>query len=642
MKKIDSKIKVDIIFWLVFCLITSVVTEVLYRGSVESGFEFISGNLWLFILSISVVAVISSIGFMFTKRRMTIAVLLILCLLLGIANGIVIKFRGTPIAWCDFFSLKEGIAMIREYMSLTLISILCLIFIGILVLVIYCFKKENPKRELGFTKRILFIIFPTILSFIFILILNINMKNIVYYQWDIPQTFKENGYMFSFVRSIKEAKVNKPKEYNEHSIKNIKKEFENKTTVKSDKNPNVILVQLESIINIDRLPVNFKFDPMPTYSMLKEEFSNGILSVPAFGGGTVRTEFEVLTGMNMDFLSGIGIPNNSLLKKEKVETIAHILESFGYDSTLVHNYIGNFYDRDIVYNNFGFNNFISMEYMSEYIKKYNYPSDMMNIEPIKQMLEKDEPQFIFNITVESHGGYDSNGEMDNYDFDGDVTEDEAFQLQGYFNKVMEVDNYIKELLSLVNNLDEPTVILFYSDHLPSIDIINNEKKFNSTEKNLTEYILWDNIGLDKENVDLESYQLSTYLLGKIEKLDGVMPTFHSVIGVKEDYMKSYELIQYDILYGRKYILNSKTDSNSMEFGLGNLAVKGFYVENNKLFIEGTGFNNYSKILLNNSSVETEFISQGLISAEIPTQKIKSLSVVQEGMYGKPLSRIIIK
>ena len=40
-------------------------------------------------------------------------------------------------------------------------------------------------------------------------------------------------------------------------------------------------------------------DPIPNFRNLYENFSSGLVKVPTFGGGTVRSEFEMLTGLSI-------------------------------------------------------------------------------------------------------------------------------------------------------------------------------------------------------------------------------------------------------------------------------------------------------------------------------------------------------
>ena len=49
--------------------------------------------------------------------------------------------------------------------------------------------------------------------------------------------------------------------------------------------------------------IEFDIDPIPNFRKLKENYSTGAFSVSTIGGGTANTEFEVLTGLNLDFFA---------------------------------------------------------------------------------------------------------------------------------------------------------------------------------------------------------------------------------------------------------------------------------------------------------------------------------------------------
>ena len=87
------------------------------------------------------------------------------------------------------------------------------------------------------------------------------------------------------------------------------------------------------------------------------------LSVPVIGAGTVNSEFEMLTGMNIDDF-GIGeYPYKTILKSKACESLAYNLKDYGYKSFAIHDNTGDFYERNKVYPNLGFDVFTSVEYM---------------------------------------------------------------------------------------------------------------------------------------------------------------------------------------------------------------------------------------------------------------------------------------
>ena len=111
----------------------------------------------------------------------------------------------------------------------------------------------------------------------------------------------------------------------------------------------MIFVQLESFFNVhDLVGAEFSQEPIPVFRELMETCPHGQLKVPSVGGGTANTEFEVLSGMNLDYFAAGEFPYNTILQDTSCETVCFNLKELGYTATAVHNYTGTFYGRNTV------------------------------------------------------------------------------------------------------------------------------------------------------------------------------------------------------------------------------------------------------------------------------------------------------
>ena len=130
--------------------------------------------------------------------------------------------------------------------------------------------------------------------------------------------------------------------------------------------PNVVFLQLESFFDVNYLKnVAFSENPLPHFTALKEENSHGFLTVPSIGGGTANTEFEVLTGMSLDFFGTGEYPYKTILQSQACGSLAYDMKELGYKTHAMHNNTGTFYDRNRVYPNLGFDSFTPLEYMQD-------------------------------------------------------------------------------------------------------------------------------------------------------------------------------------------------------------------------------------------------------------------------------------
>ena len=172
--------------------------------------------------------------------------------------------------------------------------------------------------------------------------------------------------------------------------------------------PNILLIQLESFFDVNTIiGSEYSADPTPTFNRLCRNFPSGLLYVPTIGGGTANTEFEVLTGLDLDFFGAGELPYNTIMQQTAVETINFDLKEHGYTATAIHSNGATFYSRNLVYPNMGFDRFVSLEYMQD--MKYTSLGWAREAELTREVLRALETtegrDVVMCISVESHGKY---------------------------------------------------------------------------------------------------------------------------------------------------------------------------------------------------------------------------------------------
>ena len=75
---------------------------------------------------------------------------------------------------------------------------------------------------------------------------------------------------------------------------------------------------------------------MPVFTSLKDNYSSGYLLTPSFGAGTANTEFEVLTGMSMDYFGPGEYPYTTIMRETTSESAAYDLKDYGYATHAIH------------------------------------------------------------------------------------------------------------------------------------------------------------------------------------------------------------------------------------------------------------------------------------------------------------------
>ena len=84
----------------------------------------------------------------------------------------------------------------------------------------------------------------------------------------------------------------------------------------------------------------------------------------------------------------------------------------------------------------------------------------------------------------------------------------------YVNLVHAMDEFAGDLVRAVEERNEPTVLVFYGDHLPTMNL--EAKDLKSRYLYNTNYVIWDNIGLEKKDGNVAAYQV---MADVFERLD---------------------------------------------------------------------------------------------------------------------------
>ena len=138
------------------------------------------------------------------------------------------------------------------------------------------------------------------------------------------------------------------------------------------KTPNVIVIMNESFSDLSVVgDIETNVPYMPYIDSIQDETIQGNAYVSTIGTGTSNTEYEFLTGNTMAFLPA-GSNAYQLYVKEQQPSLVSTLMSQGFSANAFHPYFESSWNRPQVYEDMGFEDFISVEdlFGQELVDKY--------------------------------------------------------------------------------------------------------------------------------------------------------------------------------------------------------------------------------------------------------------------------------
>lgn len=239
--------------------------------------------------------------------------------------------------------------------------------------------------------------------------------------------------------------------------------------------PDIVIVQSESFFNPGRMVGYAPYQFIPNFERLAAEGESGPLHVPTFGGGTIRTEFEVLTGLPLRYFPQVQFPYLQIEAKV-IPGLARTLRTNGYTTLAIHDNNRSFWNRASALERLGFDRFIAInDFPKNLPHDGHYVADSaLTDEILKQLRDSGPPQLIFAISMEAHGPYDGDpgpinvAERDAIPVPAGVTGVPKTMLQTYLYHLHHADAQLGRLADVLSKRSRPTLLMFYGDHLPAL------------------------------------------------------------------------------------------------------------------------------------------------------------------------------
>lgn len=612
------RVKKFFTFYVFLPVILDIVIESLNRKSVFSAFSYMVDKPFLFMFNVLIIMLTLSVAMYFKREIFVLTLMSVVWLLFGVINFVILHFRVTPFSAVDFTLISSAISVSGHY--LTAFNVMMIFFaIAILVISLICLFKRTPCFQKNTTKKAYMLSTLVILTLAAGIVVmhksSTSVQALAENYTNISEAYENYGFVYCFANSIIDTGIKKPENYSEESMAQIKDSIRDTGTDEPEVKPDIVMIQLESFFDIcDVKGVSFSRDPLPNFHRLQKEYSNGQLTVPTVGAGTVNTEFEVLTGMSQHDFGVSEYPYKTVLKSKTSESICNDLAQIGYSSHAVHNNTATFYGRNKVFSNLGFDSFTSVEYMNNITLNPNgWAKDDVMVDEILKTLDdnKNKSDFTFGITVQSHGKY-NDVKTDSKDpvkvYNAPTGKEESYEY--YVNEIDEVDQMIGKLVYALGKREKPTVLVLYGDHLPSLDLSNEDLEDGSLYE--TQYIIWNNYGLKEKDQDLKAYELYPEVLDRIGIHTGVITQFHQQADRSSDtYQTDLKALEYDLLYGENYIYDGEVPftASNLQMGTNPLKIADVYQKDGEYIVRGDNFTPYCRVYFDGKELESQWIDE---------------------------------
>lgn len=327
--------------------------------------------------------------------------------------------------------------------------------------------------------------------------------------------YTQEGLIGGMYVNLQESRIFEPDSYEPEKLAKVLKEYEESEPEGVWEKSNIIVTFSESFFDVSLLEEDVKFNKPVTenYNRLKDEGIFVDMITPTYGGVSCNVEFEFLTGYSLNYFGKGYTPFMSLYNRDKYKDRPSLLKELknnGYFTKVV--FGKDFFKSEKVYERLGVEEYEEKD-DKEHYRGY-YTSDEYLIDEAIEALEnksQDEKLFYMNCTIESHMPFVEK-KYDNYDFDVEsstLNKEQTKVIKSYAQSCYNADQELGRLYDYIQTFDEPTIIVFFGDHLPylsdpdtSDDLLASLKYFNTGDSKLDAYRKYNTGALILANFDL--------------------------------------------------------------------------------------------------------------------------------------------
>lgn len=448
----------------------------------------------------------------------------------NMASFVVNILRGTPLIPSDFLAIGTAAQVAENYtFDMRYPIIAATVVTALVIAMLIRFRYKTTFRYKNIILPLAGVLFA---AAFFVTVGCIDYTDVGMDVFDQYHANNTHGTVYSFYINVRKMLLHKPDGYSDEETRKFLDNYKSPKIAADADKPNIIVIMNESFADLKAVgDFSTNIDYMPFMRGLSKNCIKGDLLVSPFGGYTCNTEFEFLTGLSMGLLPSGSAPYLQYISKPIDLSLPSYLADNGYKTVALHPYYARCWNRQKVYDLLGFKEFISLENFDDVIpeEKWDYVryyiSDHTSFEAIEKCLENKksgEPLFLFNVTMQNHGGYTYDGAefptVTITDMDGHYAEAEQ-----YLSLIRESDKALEELVNYLKGVDEHTIVVMFGDHQPAVEQEFFEELYGKPLTKLTgdelqkryrvPFVIWANYDIEsKSGVLTSTNYLSDYVL----------------------------------------------------------------------------------------------------------------------------------
>ena len=594
LKKIFNKYTVNLICFPMFILF---ISDLFYKINGFGGrvyfdvFKSIFSNFLPFLFLTLIFSLLTLIlTALFNDSKKAKIVILVLTLIFLFVNDIKYSIMGIPIELTDVGYLNPdnmnmmgtATSSIGLWIIKSIIKAIVYILLGMIITV---FDKYHNLKFNDLKKRVIIPIISIIILVVPFLfnnhINNFVLKRIytmtkseILAAANIDQLYYEKGYFQGMYLDTLGNKFVLPDQYSKKNAQNAINDAVSKSSPSKWKKANVVVLLSETFSDPQRLNgVEYDRELMPNIKSYEKEDDKIVtdLLVNPYGGTSVNSEFEVLTGASLSFLNVgyIGYTqyyNDNL--KGKNQSLINEFNNNGYETMYLTPWGETSYRSKYVYSILGADKTIYGKDLNGKLKGTFY-SDESIVNDIYDQLKttsKGNYKFIMAASGQNHFPYLDKYKESDYDvkikstkYDKEATN----MFRSYAQGIYDADKALNQLYKKIQNLDTPTIVVMFGDHQPYMgkkdntsDYLQNsyfntnDEIINDIRLHTTKAVILANFKLDtSDNLEfINSSYLGAYVLNKMDLK-------------VSDYFKFIDYSRKTIpVFNRSVIYNSKTNT----------------------------------------------------------------------------------